>query len=107
MTPLPPLDELQSAIDEVATSWPEVTGKNVFGHRGWVRSGRMFGFLAMPGVSVKADEARAAVLLERPGARPFTYNERPMKGWPVLPLASGSDLDAAVEELRASYESVG
>lgn len=99
------LSQLQRDIDEVVTLWPEVKARSVFGHRGYVRGGTMFGFLAREGVSVKTGDAdRTEALYARAGVQPFTYNGTPMRGWPILPLRDGDDLDAAVEELRLAYE---
>jgi hypothetical protein len=95
-----------AAVDEVVTGWPDVKGKNVFGHRGWVRSGRMIGFVARDGVAVKAlSDAHATGLYARPGVAPFIYNgTMEMRGWPVLPLESDGDLEAVLTELGAVYE---
>ena len=99
------LSALQQNIDEVVTSWPEVKARSVFGHRGYVRGGKMFGFLALGGVSVKAaGPAHADELYARDGVVAFTYNGMPMRGWPVLPLRGDADLDDAVAEMRRAYE---
>jgi hypothetical protein len=94
----------QLTIDEVVTSWPEVKGKNVFGHRGYVRSGRMFGFLHPNGVAVKAwaDEAEGLYALE--GVTAFSYNGMEMRAWPILPLSDDADVDTVIERLHHAYE---
>lgn len=98
---------LQRDVDEVVTLWPEVKARSVFGHRGYVRSGKMFGFLAEAGVSVKASDPGAAeALYARDGVTPFTYNGGMMRNWPVLPLRGDADLDAALSELHRAYETV-
>jgi hypothetical protein len=111
MSPLPssPLPPLLAAVDEVVTSWPDVRGKNVFGHRGWVRAGTMLGFIAEAGVSVKAlSEQHAGELYARAGTKPFFYNgTMEMKGWPVLPVERDADVSEVLSELRRVYESVG
>ena len=100
------LDPRQVAIDDVVSTWPEVKAKQVFGHRGYVRGGKMFAFLADEGVSVRtfsAEEAEA--LYARKGVAPFVY--RPgmeMAAWPVLPLRSDADLDDALSAVRRAYE---
>lgn len=103
------LDPLQSAADEVVASWPGVKAKNVFGHRGYVRGGHMFGFMADAGVSVKAAPEQDAESLYAAGlATPFFYNgTMEMRGWPVVPLATDTDLDAALDALRRAYEAAG
>jgi hypothetical protein len=103
--PLPPL---LAKIDEVVTSWPDVRGKNVFGHRGWVRSGTMLGFIAGHGVSVKAlSSEHSADLYARPGVQPFIYNSSmEMKGWPVMPVAAEQDVSDVLSELQRVYGGV-
>jgi len=103
-----PLSPLLAAVDEVVTSWPAVHGKNVFGHRGWVRAGTMLGFVADDGVAIKAlSRQHADALYARPGARPFVYNgSMEMRGWPVLPVAGDSDVSDALSELQRVYEAV-
>jgi len=100
------LDPRQKTVDEVVKEWPDVRAKQVFGHRGYVRSGRMFGFHAEAGVAVKvfagddADEIYA-----RRGVRPFVYNDgMEMRAWPVLPLSSDADVEAALTELHKAYD---
>ena len=102
---LPPL---LAAVDEVVTSWPDVRGKSIFGHRGWVCAGTMLGFFAGAGVSVKAlDGQHSADLYSRPGVAPFIYNgAMEMKGWPVLPIEDQRGVDAALSELKRVYDSV-
>ena len=110
MSPTPhPLPALLAAIDEVVTSWPDVRAKNVFGHRGWIRSGKMLGFIAAGGVSVKAlSPQHADALYALPGVRPFVYNgEMEMTGWPVLPVATDSDVSATLSQLQSVYDALG
>jgi hypothetical protein len=67
----------------------------------------MFAFLVDDGVAVKAaSEADAAELLAREGARFFTYNEMPMRGWVVLPLAASADVGEILDAVQRAYESV-
>jgi hypothetical protein len=101
-------DALEAAFDDTVTSWPEVRAKGVFGYRGYVRGKAMFAFLTPVGVAIKAlsDSERARLLGFR-GAECFAYNERPMKGWVVLPISSDADLDPVVQEARLAYEGVG
>jgi hypothetical protein len=102
------LDPLAAALDDTLTSWPEVRAKGVFGYRGYVRGRAMFAFLTPGGAAIKVlSEHERARLLAFEGAALFRYNDRPMKGWLVLPLASDSELDAIVQEARLTYEAVG
>ena len=94
-----------SAIDEVVTSWPDVRGKNVFGHRGYVRRGRMFGFVAADGVAVKLGTRDLATLYEIDGVRAFRQNNKDMHAWPILPVLEESHVDRALDWLRRAYES--
>jgi hypothetical protein len=110
MSPTPnPLPPFFSAIDEVVTSWPDVRGKNVFGHRGWIRDGKMLGFIADEGISVKAlSPQHAESLYVLPGVKPFVYNgQMEMSGWPVLPVANESDVSSALSQLKDVYDALG
>jgi len=100
------LDSLQQAADDVVSTWPGVKAKNVFGLRGYVRDGHMFGFMAYSGVSAKAATKEAAEALYANGAAtPFMYNgSMEMRGWPVRPLSSDADLDAVLEALHEAYQ---
>jgi hypothetical protein len=101
-------DPRQLVIDEVVTAWPDVRAKQVFGHRGWVRGGKMFGFLAGTGAAVRITAAMDGMaIMSREGVTAFAYNGMPTKGWAVLPLDSDTELDAAVELERQAYDSVG
>ena len=103
-----PVDPMSAAADEVAVSWPGVKAKNVFGHRGYVRARKMFGFLAHGGLAVKAlTPEQSAALLARDGAEHFVYNDMPMKAWIVIPIRSDDELQSALTELYRSYEGVG
>jgi hypothetical protein len=98
------IDARQATIDEVVTSWPEVKGKNVFGHRGYVRGGRMFGFLHPSGVAVKAWADEADELYRLEGVTAFSYNGMEMRAWPILPLRTDGDIDSVIEHLHHAYE---
>jgi hypothetical protein len=101
-------DPRQLAVDEVVTTWPDVRAKQVFGHRGWVRGGKMFGFLASGGAAVRLTPSMdSAAIMARDGVEQFAYNGRPMKGWVVLPLERDAELDAAIDLERQAYETVG
>jgi hypothetical protein len=106
VSPSHPLEGRYVSVDEVVTGWPDVRGKNVFGHRGWVRSGRMIGFVAGSGVAVKAlTDAHSVRLYDRPRVMPFVYNgAMEMRGWPVLPLESDADMAEVLSELKRVYD---
>jgi hypothetical protein len=98
----------QRELDDVIVRWPDVRAKQVFGHRGYVRAGKMFAFLTDEGVGVKAaDDDEAGRLFAKAGVSAFTYRGMEMKQWPVLPLRSSSDVDEALEAVQSAYESVG
>jgi TfoX/Sxy family transcriptional regulator of competence genes len=102
------LDPRQSAVEEVVASWPEVRAKQVFGHRGYVRGGKMFAFIADEGVSVKTFSPKEAeAFYARAGVAPFVYKPgMEMTAWPVLPLRSDTELDEALSAARRAYEAV-
>lgn len=100
-------DPLLWDIDDVVKSWPDVKAKQVFGHRGYVRSGKMFGFIAEGGAAVKVvSDEDAAELFARDGVKPFAYSGMEMRGWAVLPIRSKSDVDDALSWMSRSYEGV-
>jgi hypothetical protein len=103
------LNPLQQSADEIVSAWPGVKAKSVFGQRGYVRKGHMFGFVADTGISVKSASADAAEALYADGRIvPFTYNgAMEMRGWPVLPLTNDADLAAALEALQEAYDAAG
>jgi hypothetical protein len=102
-----PFDAMQAAADEAIRSWPGVRAKQVFGHRGYVREGHMFAFIAESGLAFKAASVGEAELLYQSGqATPFVYSgSMLMRGWPVVPLGSEGDLAAGLSAAREAYES--
>lgn len=100
-----PDSPLTTAVDEVLTSWPEVNARPVFGHRGYVRAGKMFAFLADAGIAVKASGAFADELYARPGVVAFAHTGMPMQQWPILPLESEGALNDVIGYARRAYES--
>ena len=101
------LDARQMAADEVIACWPSVKPKQVFGHRGYVRSGHMFAFMADSGLAIKAaSPGDAEALYEAGRAEPFVYNgTMEMRRWPVMPLGGDSELTDALSSAREAYES--
>jgi hypothetical protein len=104
----PPLPPFLATVDEVVTTWPGVRSKMVFGHRGWIRAGKMLGFVADEGVAIKAlTGAHSAELYARPEVGPFIYNgSMEMTGWPVLPVTEPGDVDAVLSELQRVYDAL-
>jgi len=100
------LDPLQRSVDEIVSAWPEVRAKQVFGHRGYVRAGHMFAFLADSGVAFKAVPAHAEKLYASGVAHPFVYGGAgaEMRGWPVVPLASDDDVTNALTRVQTAWE---
>ena len=102
------LDPLLSAADEAICSWPDVRAKQVFGHRGYVRGGKMFAFIAEDGLAFKAPTVDAAEKLYRSGdAVPFLYNgSMEMRGWPIVAVRTDDELAAALTTVRETYEAL-
>jgi len=99
------LTSAQSAVDATVVEWPEVRAKGVFGHRGYVRNGKMFGFLADEGLAVKVRAgAEADELHARDGVHAFSHTGMEMRAWAVLPLRSEAEIESALSALQSSYE---
>jgi hypothetical protein len=99
------LTEHQVSLDATLVEWPEVRVKPAFGHRGYVRNGKMFAFMADEGVGVKAwagEEVDALYALE--GVRSFEVNGMAMRAWPILPLRSDEEISQALTALQHAYE---
>lgn len=99
------LGPAQQAIDDTVSEWPDVRAKPVFGHRGWVRNGKMFGFIAEEGVAVKAfagSESDALFALD--GVVAFVHNGMAMRAWPILPLRAETEVETALTALHSAYE---
>jgi TfoX/Sxy family transcriptional regulator of competence genes len=104
-----PLSALQQTADEVIRTWPDVRAKQVFGHRGFVRNGKMFAFFADSGLTFRATHPEDAETLYDAGlATPFVYNgSMEMRGWPVVSLRTESDLSDGLTAVRVAHENVG
>jgi hypothetical protein len=102
------VEELWRAIDQTISSWPDVKPKHVFGHRGYVRRGKMFAFLADDGVSVKiTDDAYRDELYARDDVKPFFYNgTMEMRAWPVLPLRTEDDVAEVLSAVQRALETL-
>lgn len=99
------MNAAQSTVDATVLEWPEMRAKAVFGHRGYVRSGKMIGFLAGEGVAVKAWAGPGAdALYARDGVEPFSHGGVEMRAWAVLPLRDDTEVEAALSALHEAYE---
>lgn len=99
------LSEAQSRIDATVIEWPEARVKMTFGHRGFVRNGKMFGFFAEGGLAVKAWASDDAPdLYAHDGVVPFAYNGMPMRAWPILPLRNEAEVETALTALSDAYQ---
>jgi TfoX/Sxy family transcriptional regulator of competence genes len=103
------LTGLEATADEVISTWPDVRSRNVFGHRGYVRDGSMFAFIAEGGLAFKVrDEAAATELFESGSAVPFCYRrDMVMRGWAVMALGGDEELSAALSAASEAYERAG
>lgn len=99
------LSPRQQTIDVVVSEWPEAHPKQAFGHRGWVRNGKMFGFLADEGVAVKVPAGpESDELFGRDGVLAFSHSGMEMRAWPVLPVRSEDEVEAALTALQHAYD---
>ena len=95
----------QHTIDAVVSEWPGAHPKQAFGHRGWVRNGKMFGFLADEGVAVKVPAGpESDELFATDGVAAFSHSGMEMRAWPVLPLRSEEELEVALTALQRAYD---
>lgn len=99
-------EQLAGAVSETIASWPDVRAKQVFGHRGFVRGGKMFAFIADDGLGVKVVDAEArAELYARPDVAPFAYGGKmTMEQWPVLPLRTDVEAAEALSAAQLAYD---
>ena len=82
---------------------PEVTRRKMFGQWAGFVNGNMFLCLFGDRIAVKLSEADAAELMKVEGAGPFAPMEnRPMKGYVMLPLAWHEDRSPAEEWVKRS-----
>jgi len=99
------LTEAQRAIAATVAEWPEARSKGVFGHEGFVRNGKMFGFLAGEGLAVKVRAGTEADgIYAREGVHAFSYNAMEMRAWAVLPLRDDAEAEFALTALQAAYD---
>lgn len=99
------MNAAQSTVEATVLEWPDMRAKPVFGHRGYVRSGKMIGFLAGEGVAVKAWAGPGAdALYARDGVEPFSHGGVEMRAWAVLPLRDDTEVEAALSALHEAYE---
>jgi hypothetical protein len=104
-----PLNSTELIADEAIRCWPDVRAKNVFGHHGYVRGGKMFAFIAESGLAHRATSIEVAEALYEAGtAEPFVYHgSMEMRGWPVMPITGDGRLAAALSAARNAYENLG
>ena len=104
-----PLSPLLTVADEAIKSWPDVRAKQVSGHRGYVRSSKMFAFVVGDGLAFKIAKVEDAEKLYAAGtATPFVYNgSMEMRAWPVLPVRDEAELSGALTAARGAYETIG
>lgn len=97
----PGLDE---RIDRLAANWGPVK-KKLFGGYGYMVNGNLaFGTHKKDWLIVRAGEATANVLLEKPGIKIFDMTGHPMKNWFVAsPEAYKTDAEL-LELLRTGYD---
>ncbi|MDZ4168145.1 MAG: hypothetical protein U1E26_00625 [Coriobacteriia bacterium] len=95
----------QQTVDATVTEWPEVRAKPVFGHRGYVHNGKMFGFMADGGVAVKVRAGQDAdELYGLDGVHAFAHSGMEMRAWPVLPLRTEDEMEQALTALHSAFE---
>ena len=73
---------------------PDVDERKMFGGIGFLVAGNMSVGVIGEDLIVRVDPDEAEALLAEPGARPFDFTGRPMKGWLfVAPDATAEDED--------------
>lgn len=75
----------------------DLVEKKMFGGICWMVRGHMAAGIVRADLMLRLDPARAAVLLERPGARPMDFTGRPMPGM-LYVSEEGFPTDAALAE---------
>jgi hypothetical protein len=95
---------LRDAVDDLATKWPGVSRRTMFGCPSYVADGVLFAVVSGQGLSLTrlADGDRAK--LERSVAvEPFEADGRTVRRWATVRV-SPADHDAVARALRRSYE---
>ena len=88
-------DELAQRVRDLLDGQPDVTERRMFGGIGFMVGGNMCCGVIGEDLMVRLDPGQAEQLMEsEPGARPFDFTGRPMRGWLyVSPAAVAEDTD--------------
>ncbi|WP_149180019.1 TfoX/Sxy family protein [Streptomyces sp. TRM49041] len=88
---------------------PAVGEKRMFGGLAFLHEGNMAVGVIGDELVVRVGPDATGTALARPGARPFDFTGRPMRGWVVVAasaVAEDTDLDAWIDEGVAYAESL-
>jgi len=88
-------EELAQRVRDLLDGQPDVTERRMFGGIGFMVGGNMCCGVIGEDLMVRLDPEQAERLMEsEPGARPFDFTGRPMRGWLyVSPTVVAEDAD--------------
>ena len=97
-------ERLQTAVDEVVTSWPGVSRRPMFGCQSYVADGVLFAVLSDQGLSLTrlTDDQRAA-LARTASVEPFAAGERVVRRWATVQVDPDA-LESVIPALQQSYD---
>src|ERR687891_439307 len=88
--------ELAQRVREILAVRPGLVEKAMFGGLAFMLQGNMCCGVLNDELVVRVGPEQDAAATEKPGARPFDFTGRPMKGW-ILVSAAGYGSDAAMQ----------
>ncbi len=95
----------QEEVYSTVSEWPDVRTKLAFGHRGFVRGGKMFGFCADDGLAVRVwPGVDPEPIYAIDGVHPFAPSGMDMRSWAIFPLRNDDEIETALSAVRDAYE---
>ncbi|MFX1299799.1 MAG: hypothetical protein ACFFAL_06880 [Promethearchaeota archaeon] len=99
------MKELRQSFEEEILQQPHVKTKRMFGCPSYTAKDKLFAFLVTEGlVLTNLPDSEREAALERPEVQPFQHNQRVMKRWVRIPVASEKILGDIMPLVMKSYE---
>jgi hypothetical protein len=94
-------------VDSAVREWPDVKARKVFGHPGYLRGRKMFGWQEGEAFAVGKFGGEEANELEAIGIAQSEHDGAPMRGWYRIPVADDASASFALDWMRRAYEALG